>query len=153
MIRASIAEAQAYKSWRMYQETLKGAIAPLSDEQMGLRLVPDGRTVGEVAEHIAYGRALRLTRSFGTAVGAVEPFLRWDEPDDPPHSAAEVVAALDLTWGLISAFIGRGSPGDEVPAEDVERMQIVWGLLDHDLPHIGELSLMLGAFGLATPEL
>lgn len=153
MNRASIAEARLFQSWRLYQEVLRGTIAPLSDEQMGLRLVPGGRTLGEIAEHIVFGRALWLQRALGAAVADVAPLLRWDEPDDPPHTAAEVVAALDLTWGHISAFLLRGGPGDEVAAADEERLQIVWGLIDHDLPHAGELALVQGAFGLPSAEI
>ena len=47
----------------------------------------------------------------------------------------------------------RGSPTDDISEEKVPIMQTVWGLLDHDLPHAGELSLLLGADGMPGVEI
>jgi hypothetical protein len=47
----------------------------------------------------------------------------------------------------------RGSPTDAIPEEQVPILQTIWGLLDHDLPHAGELSLLLGADGLPGVEM
>ena len=63
MIRAAIAEARAFDSWQDYQESLKRAIAPLSEEQLRRRPLPGLRTPGEIAEHIVFGRALHLHRT------------------------------------------------------------------------------------------
>ena len=63
--RASIAEARVFEAWRNFQEALKLTIAPLTEEQLGLRLRPDLRSVGEIAEHIACGRALWLKKHPG----------------------------------------------------------------------------------------
>jgi uncharacterized damage-inducible protein DinB len=148
MTRANVVEARLFHSWQAYQDALVRGIAPLSDEQMSERLVPGLRSVGEIAEHIVYGRALWLTHVLGTAVAEVEPLLRWDEPDDPPHSAAEVVQGLDLTWRLLSARLRSGAANDAQSEEETQALQILWGMLDHDLPHIGELSFVLGGLGL-----
>jgi hypothetical protein len=79
--------------------------------------------------------------------------LRWDDADDPPRSVAEVLHGLELTWQIITATLARGSAIDEIPDEEVPILQTIWGLLDHDLPHAGELSLLLGAYGLPGVEL
>ena len=48
----------------------------------------------------------------------------------------------------------RGSPTDAIPdGEEVSIIQPIWGLLDHDLPHAGELSLLLGADGMPGVEI
>ena len=47
----------------------------------------------------------------------------------------------------------RGSPTDAIPEEEVAIRQTIWGLLDHDLPHARELSLLLGADGLPGVEM
>jgi hypothetical protein len=48
----------------------------------------------------------------------------------------------------------QGSPTDASPDSDAAPIvQIIWGLLDHDLPHAGELSLLLGADGLPGVEI
>lgn len=148
MNRATIAEARALESWLDYQNALRRAIAPLTDEQMNRRLIPGLRTVGEIAEHIVFGRAKWLQYTLGEGAVGVEPLLTWDDADDPPRTAAEVDYGLELTWQILHSFLTRGSPADEISAEEVEKRQILWGMLDHDLPHAGELSLLLGAFGL-----
>jgi hypothetical protein len=153
MTRAAIAEARAFESWHDYQEALKRAIAPLTQEQLQRRLLPGQRTPGEIGEHLVFGRALHLHRTLGEEVAELTPLLRWDDADDPPHTAAEIVHGLELTWRFISDYLMRGSPSDAISEEQVPVLQSIWGLLDHDLPHAGELSLLLGADGLPGVEI
>jgi hypothetical protein len=153
MQRAAIAEARAFESWQDYQEALKRAIAPLTEEQLRRQLIPGLRTPGEIAEHIVFGRALHLHRTLGEEVAELTPLIRWGNADDPPHTAAEIVHGLEVTWQFITACLMRGSPTDTVSEEAVPVMQTIWGLLDHDLPHAGELSLLLGADGLPGVEI
>src|SRR5918993_939662 len=105
MLRAAIAEARA--------------IAPLTEEQLQRRLIPGLRTPGEIAEHIVFGRALHLHRTLSEPVAELVPFLQWEDADDPPHTAAEILQGLDLTWQLITACLMRGSPTDPISEEDV----------------------------------
>jgi hypothetical protein len=153
MTRAALAEARAFASWYDYQEALRRAIAPLSEEQLQRRLLPGLRTPGEIAEHIVFGRALHLHRTLGQGAAELTPLLRWEDAKDPPHTAAEILYGLELTWRFITACLLRGSPTDAIADEEVPLLQTIWGLLDHDLPHAGELSLLLGADGLPGVEL
>jgi hypothetical protein len=154
MIRAVIAEARAFDSWLDYQEALKRAIAPLTEEQLQRQTIPGQRTPGEIAEHIVFGRALHLYRTLGEEAAELTPLLTWDEADAPPHSAAEILQGLELTWRFITGSVMRGSPTDVISeGEEAPTVQIIWGLLDHDLPHAGELSLLLGAGGLPGVEI
>ena len=148
MRRASIAEARVFEAWRNFQEALKLAIAPLTEEQLALRLRPDLRSVGEIAEHIAYGRALWLKNIEAAGAADLEPLLAWDDPNHPPRTAAEVLAGLDESWARLSAYLMRGSADDEYSEADGARLYTIWGMIDHDLPHGGEISLILGAHGL-----
>ncbi len=153
MNRASIAEARVFEAWRNFQEALKRTIAPLTEEQLGLRMRPDLRSVGEIAEHIAYGRALWLNNIQADSAADLEPLLAWADPHDPPRPVAAVLAGLDESWARLSAYLLRGSAADEYAAEDGERLYIIWGMIDHDLPHGGEISLILGAHGLPALDL
>jgi hypothetical protein len=74
------------------------------------------------------------------------PLLQWEDTNDPPHSAAEIVQGLEVTRRFITGCLMCGSPADTIPEEEVPIGQTIWGLLDHDLPHAGGLSLLLGAF-------
>jgi hypothetical protein len=153
MIRAAIAEARAFESWQDYQAALKRAIAPLTDEQLQRRLIPGLRTPGEIAEHIVFGRALHLHRTLGEGAAELTSLLRWEDADDPPHTAAEILHGLELTWRFIIGCLMRGSPNEAVPEQEAPIVQTIWGLLDHDLPHAGELALLLGAAGLPGVEI
>jgi len=153
MMRAAVAEARAFDSWSDTQEALKRAIAPLTDAQLQRRLLPGRRTPGEIAEHIVFGRALHLQRTLGDAAAPLTPLLRWDDPADPPRTAAEIVAGLELTWDVIRERLLGGAAGDALPADEAEIVQTIWGLLDHDLPHAGQLSLLLVASGLPGVDL
>ena len=65
------------------------------------------------------------------------PLLRWTDTDAPPHTAAEILQGLELTWQFITTYLMRGSPTDAIPEEEAPTVQTIWGLLDHDLPHAG----------------
>lgn len=151
MIRAEVAEARAFESWQDYQEALKRAIAPLTEEQLQSRILPGLRTPGEIAEHIVFGRAWHLHHALGERAEALTPLIQWGEADAQPHTAAEIVHGLELTWQFITDCLMHGAPTDTV--SDSSLVQTIWGLLDHDLPHAGELSLLLGAAGLPGVEL
>jgi hypothetical protein len=153
MTRAALAEARAFESWQDYQEALKRAIAPLTEQQLQRRLMPTLRTPGEIAEHIVFGRALWLHRTLGEGAAELTPLLRWEDADGPPHTAAEILHGLELTWRFITICLMRGSATDAIREEEVPILQTIWGLLDHDLPHAGELSLLLGASGLPGVEI
>ena len=153
MTRATIAEARAFESWQDYQDALKRAIAPLTEEQLQRRLIPGLRTPGEIAEHIVFGRALHLHRTLSDGAAELTSLLRWDDPDDPPHTVAESLHGLELTWRFITDCLMSGSPTDALAEKEGSIVQTIWGLLDHDLPHAGELSLLLGADGLPGIEI
>lgn len=153
MIRSSIAETRILASWQAYQDALVQAVAPLRAEQMQRRPVAGQRTPGEVAEHIVFGRAFWLTQVLGEEAVGMGPLLSWDDPDDPPRTAAEVVQGLEITWRLLVATLMQGAAAGEVVEERVQVLQTLWGLLDHDLPHAGELSLLLGGAGLPGVEI
>ena len=156
MIRAASAEARVFESWQDYQDALKRAIAPLTEEQLQRRLLPGLRTPGEIATHIVFGRAKWVHHALGEAAVELVPLIRWDDEAgavSQSHTAAEILEGLDLTWRYIVACLMRGSPGDDLTEEDVAIRQSIWGMLDHDLPHAGELSLLLGAAGLPGVEI
>lgn len=153
MIRATIAETRVFESWQDYQDALKRAIAPLSEAQLQQRPLPNLRTPGEIAEHIVFGRALHLQRTLGEATIELTPLLKWNNSDTPPRTAAEIVNGLEITWQFITSCLMHGSSTDKLSEEDAQTIQTIWGLLDHDLPHAGELSLLLGAIGLAGVEI
>jgi hypothetical protein len=147
-IRATIAESRVFANWQDYQEALKRAVAPLTEEQQGRRVLPGHRTPGEIAEHIVFGRALHLGRTLGADAAELASYQKWEHEGDPPRTAAELVHGLEVTWQTIEDRLTRGSSADALIDGELEVLRTIWGLVDHDLPHAGQLSLLLRAIGM-----
>jgi hypothetical protein len=154
MTRSQIAAERALEIWQFMQDELVRVVGLLSEAQMNMRIAPKVRTLGEQAEHIVRGRALWVHKVVHDP--SLEPMMNWDEPDDPPRSAAEVVDGLQHTWQILRAYIEPSTKDTDHPGmvseQEENGLRTVWGMLDHDLCHAGELALMLGVLGLETPE-
>ncbi len=73
-----------YTSWKEYQDRIKGAIAPLTAEQLELRAAPHLRSIGENVLHIIGCRAGWFTDFLGEDCGAdVKACASWDVPGAP----------------------------------------------------------------------
>src|SRR6516165_697959 len=102
-----------YKSWKEYQDHIKGALAPLTAEQLALRAAPGLRSVGENATHIIGCRAGWFTYVLGEDGGPeIKDYTTWDEPGAPARTAAELVQALDHTWQMMADCLARWSDAD-----------------------------------------
>jgi uncharacterized damage-inducible protein DinB len=152
MTKSQIAAERALDIWQHMQDELVRVVALLSDTQMNMRIAPNLRTLGEQAEHLVRGRALWIHKVVDDP--SLEPMMNWDEPDDPPRSVAEVVAGLQHTWQIWRAYIEPSTTDDPTPVSEEagDGLRTIWGMLDHDLCHAGELALMLGVVGFETPE-
>lgn len=150
-----------YKGWDVYQALLINAIAPLSSDQLALRVAPHLRSVGENVAHIISGRVSNFL-VMGEGKTEIAPLEKWDERDAPPRSAAELVSGLKATWQMIQTALVRWTPADleevfvDVQNEKVfrfTRQWIIWNTIKHDLHHSGEVSLTLGAYHLEALDL
>ncbi len=133
-----------YTSWKAYQDHLKGALAPLTAEQLELRAAPHLRSVGENALHIIGCRAYWFTDFLGEDCGEeMKVYVGWNEValalGAPVPTAAELAQGLDRTWQF------DDWDGKQV---DLSRAWVVWHVMEHDLHHGGELSLTFGMHGL-----
>ena len=88
-----------------------------------------------------FGRALHLQRTLGEPTAELAPLLRWDDADDPPHTAAEIVHGLEQTWGFITGCLMRGSPSDAISEQEALVVQTIWNQLPVTLT--GSLKVML----------
>src|SRR5215210_4854073 len=143
MTKSKIAAERALEIWQHMQDELVRVVALLSDTQMNMRIAPNLRTLGEQSEHIVRGRALWVHKVVDDP--SLEPMMNWDEPEDATRSAAEVVVGLQHTWQILRAYIEPSTrdTNDPVPVSEQEKdgLHTVWGMLDHDLCHAGELAL------------
>ena len=147
-----------FEGWKVYQERLVKVIAPLSAKQLSLRTIPQLRTVGEIATHIIGARARWFYMGFEAGGEAFKDFGTWDRKDSPVRSADELIHGLNATWAGMHAAIASWTPEiwaqtwpgeDESEPEIVTPHWIIWHLIEHDLHHGGEISITLGANGIA----
>jgi uncharacterized damage-inducible protein DinB len=166
------------EGWAGYQRLLLEAIRPLNAEQLASRTAPFQWAVWQLASHMAGTRAYWFHEVIGEGdeeVGhmfAVEsttvPDLPledagWEDDEDHPRTAAELVDALERTWPMIEDRLRRWTVEDlEVEfsrtrrngeIQTFSRAWVVWHLIEHDLHHGGEISQILGTNGLPAPEL
>ena len=109
-----------YTSWKEYQDHIKGAIAPLTAEQLELRAAPHLRSIGENALHIIGCRAGWFTDFLGEDCGDdVKVYASWNKMaldlGAPIPTPAEMVQGLDRTWQCMTDCLARWSPDDMRP--------------------------------------
>jgi len=152
-----------YQGWDVYQQHLVDAVTPLTADQLALRASSDLRSIGEIALHIIGARARWLHYVFGEGGEELIALGTWDRPDQPARSGTELAGALETTWQVIQNALQRWTIADldEVfhdsddngEVETFTRQWVLWHLIEHDLHHGGELSLMLGMHHLKAIEL
>jgi uncharacterized damage-inducible protein DinB len=151
-----------YAGWKNYQGLLVTALAGLTPDQLALGAAPGLRTIHDTTAHIIGARARWFHVLLGEGGDEFAALGTWDRPGQPSRSAAELVGALEATWQGMQAAITRWTtdewaqtyPG-EPPGEpaSLTRQWVIWHLIEHDLHHGGEISLMLGMHGLKAPDL
>jgi uncharacterized damage-inducible protein DinB len=157
--------ASYYRGWDGYQRQMERALAPLSLEQLATTSAAENlRSVGLIARHIVGARARWLHHTLGERGEDLESLGLWDDSDQPERSAAELIDGLRRTGEVIAAGLERWTAGDletsfpntnREPGEPeaYSRQWVMWHLIEHDLHHGGEISLVLGMHGLAGIEL
>lgn len=133
-----------YKGWDRYQRSLVIAIAPLSSEQVRLRLAHHW-PIGRIAAHIIAARVWWLCSRAGEGGRAdLAPMEHWDATGEPVREAKELVRGLELTWEMIANVLERWTPADllqvlEAKSDDPDERTwqwIIWHLIEHDLSYV-----------------
>ncbi len=94
----------------------------------------------------------------GEGEAALEPLDLWDSPGGPARSAAELIAGLNATWQMMANALTsftQASLDDGIEhttrsgeIRRLTRQWVIWHVIEHDLHHGGEPSLLLGTHGL-----
>jgi uncharacterized damage-inducible protein DinB len=152
-----------YESWRGYGEKLRDCIAPLTNDQLQLQPAAHMWPLEQIVQHIISVRAGWFSYTLQEDDGAMKEYTTWGQRESAARSAAELARGLDETWAFIEARLQRWTPADcavTFPDEDgngqiwqVSRSWVIYHVMEHDLHHGGEVSLILGMNGLRTPDL
>jgi len=156
-----------YQGWDGFQRNLVKAIAPLSREQLALPAAPTHWPIGMLVQHIINDRLWWFDLWMGEARPEEASFMHWEEEEkgDSIHSADELVAGLEATWGMIERALAQWTVADlnavfEPPASltaaeraifgPSTRQEIIFHVLRHDIHHGGELAVGMGQYHLPT---
>ncbi|HLZ58473.1 MAG TPA: DinB family protein [Ktedonosporobacter sp.] len=150
-----------YQGWHDYQNMLTKVIAPLPSELLTLRATPSQRSIGQILLHMIGARARWFHDLMEIGDKEFASFCTWDRQGEPARDATELVYGLETTWRVMQETLTawtpedmlysyKGEPGDP---ETFTRQWVIWHLIEHDLHHGGEVSLILGIHGLQAPAL
>ncbi len=151
-----------YENWCGYQAKLRDCIAPLTNEQLLLQPAAHMWPLGQIVQHIISVRAGWFSGTLQDDDEAMNAYMEWGQRESPERSGAELAHGLDETWAFIEARLQRWTADDRAqtfPDEwdgqvwQVSRSWVIYHVLEHDLHHGGEVSLILGMNGLPTPDL
>jgi hypothetical protein len=101
-------------------------------------------------------RARWFYRLMGEGGDEFKALARWDREGEKVRSSEELIGGIIKTWEIMHLTIARWSPTDweqtwpgrgKAP-EVITRPWVIWHLLEHDLHHGGEISLILGLNGI-----
>ena len=151
-----------YENWRSYHEKLRDCIAPLTNEQLIIQPAAHMWPLGQIVQHIISVRAGWFSGTLQDENETMTGYMAWGQRDSPTRSAVEMVRGLDGTWTFIESRLQRWTPDDcakTFPDEwngqvyHVSRSWVIYHVMEHDLHHGGEVSLILGINGLRTLDL
>lgn len=164
-----------YEGWQAHQRLVLDAIGDLDADQLALRPAPGEWSIWQTASHMAGARAYWLHDVLGEGDPSIRDLFRvssttvpdlalddagWEDDETRPRSAAEIVGALETTWGLIASCLERWTADDitaEIPQRGHHRTTtrgwVIWHLMEHDVHHGGAISVVLGTNGLPSLDL
>jgi uncharacterized damage-inducible protein DinB len=164
-----------YEGWAEQQAKLLDSIRPLTMEQIQLRAAPGEWAIWQLASNMAGGRLYWLCHMLGEDDSGLSQMFRvdhttvpdlplewagWEDNEDRPRSADELVDAFQKTWEVVKACLDRWSLQDlnvEVKGENawgrivtITPGAVIWRLMSHEVHHGSEISLILRVHGLPT---
>lgn len=155
--------APFYEGWEGYQRLLLDAITPLTLDQLQLRVAPEQWSLSILLRHLVGARVWWFHYWMGEGDNEVlARYDGWDDDMEAQPSANELVVGLETTWQMVQQALQRWTVADMPQAfphptnptrPDRTRQWIIWHVLEHDIHHGGEISLVLGTHGLPSLNL
>ena len=166
-----------YDGWANYQRLVLAAIQNLTPGQLALRTALHQWALWQLAGHMAGTRTYWFHDILGEGDPAIRDMFRvtsttvpdlpledagWEDDEDHPRGAAQIVEAFDLTWTMIDDCLQRWKPDDlavefsrerRTGTQTFTRQWVIWHLMEHDLHHGGEISQILGSHSVPALDL
>jgi uncharacterized damage-inducible protein DinB len=148
-----------FDKWPQYNRRIVEVVRPMTPEQLAVRPAPGLSPIWATVAHTAGTRVYWLCGVVGEPGADETPFPEtvtgdgWEDHEETPRAAAELVTALESTFRIVEGCLDRWTP--ELLNETVERRyadtvqvhtrsSILQRLLTHEAYHAGELSQTLG---------
>jgi uncharacterized damage-inducible protein DinB len=118
--------------------------------------------LGQIFQHIISVRAGWFSGTLQDDDEAMNAYMSWGKRDSPSLRSAELARVIDEKLAFIEARLQRWTADDcarSFPDErdgqvyEVSRSWVIYHVMEHDLHHGGEVSLILGMNGLLTLDL
>jgi uncharacterized damage-inducible protein DinB len=164
-----------YDGWAKHETLVLDALRDLTPEQLSWRTAPHQWAIWQLAAHVTGSRSYWFHDILGEGDSTTRDLFRvdhttvpglslddagWEDVDDHPRSAEELVNALTRTWAIVDDCLRRWSEEDLAgsivrpasgarPERTHHRGWVVWHVMEHDIHHGGEISQILGTNGLA----
>jgi uncharacterized damage-inducible protein DinB len=152
-----------YENWAGYNQRLQNCIAPLKQAQLSLQPAPHMWPLGQIAQHIISVRAGWFSGTLQESSALMHGYMTWGEPASPDRTPSELVRGLVDTWEFLASCLHRWTLAegavtfpDQAPDGQVYRVSrswVIYHVLEHDLHHGSEISLILGMHGLPPLEI
>jgi uncharacterized damage-inducible protein DinB len=148
--------------WPTFLGHLSAAIAPLTPDQLDLRVAPHLRSLRQLGVHIITARAWWLHWVMHEGPPELAPMVDWNDEGQPRWTADQIIDGMQRTWATIADGLARWTPEDLAqtfqhprsgPEKGYSRQWIIWHIAEHDIYHGGEISFSLGIHGLPALEL
>ncbi len=146
-----------YENWRGYNGKLQASIAPLTNEQLLLQPAPRMWPLGQIVQHVISVRAGWFSGTLQDADELMSKYMLWGQRQSPDRTPLELVRGLDETWAFVESRLRRWTPEDcaktfpdegDGQTDEVSRSWVIYHVMEHDLHHGSEISLILGMNGL-----
>lgn len=164
--------AFVYHGWDGFNTSLVRAVAPRRPEELAYRNPPEGRSVGQIAAHIAMGRvnwfsrlpdapiAAEVARETEHLRGAAEQGA--DAYASLATDAGALVHWLNRTWDMVQATLDTWTVQDLARTYPhtywgktyaVSCQWTIWRILTHDVYHGGQITVLLAEQGIVPDDL
>jgi len=177
MTSAAPQQQTFYDGWANYHRLLLDSLRGLTADQLLLKPAPNLWAIWQLTSHMAASRTYCFHDILGEGDAALRDLFRvqsttvpdlavedaaWEDDEDHPRGPAEVLEGLERSWAMIDECLARWTPEDlavefsrqrRTGTQTFTRQWVVWHLIEHDLHHGGEVSLILGSHGLTGLDL